>query len=79
MDLEKVKRIVWVTQEDYNYIEELYRKLIHEYNKQAILLETNKASEKNDGPKLGDIISLLREQSAIGDEEIQKFAARFVK
>ncbi len=73
-------RIVFVTQEDYEYIEELYRRIIHEYRVQAELAGVKPIKGESDSkPMFGHVISFLREHSAFGDKEIQNFVARFVK
>ncbi len=73
-------RIVFVSQEDYEYIEELYRKITREYRVQAGLARVKPIKGESDNkPKFGHVISFLREHSAFSDKEIQNFAARFVK
>ncbi len=73
-------RIVFVSQEDYEYIEELYRRITHEYRVQAGLAGVKPIKGESDNKiKFGHVISFLREHSAFGDKEIQNFAAKFIK
>jgi hypothetical protein len=77
--LEIEGRTVIVTHEDYEYINELYKKLNHQYKVQDRLARVDSTSHENDMClKFGQTISFLIEHSAFGDKEIRAFAAKFV-
>ncbi len=80
MKKNKGLKVVRVTPEDDEYIEELYKKITYAYKSAAALAGVNPTiGKKGQGPKLRHVISFLREHAVYGDREIQNFAARFVK
>ena len=75
------KELVCVTPKDDKYIEELYKKIVAEYNKQAAIagIKTTGINWKGyTGPKITHIVSFLREHSVFDDKDIKKFAAKFI-
>jgi len=73
-------KVVCVTPEDHEYIEELYKKIIDAYKSMAALAGVKPTiGKKGQGPKMRHVISFLREHAVYGEGEVQKFAARFVK
>ncbi len=80
MKPENKTKVVCVTPDDHKFIEELYEKIINEYRIRSALAGIKPTTgKKGKGPKVRHVVSFLREHSAFGDIEIQKFAARFVK
>jgi hypothetical protein len=80
MKKNKGLKVVRVTPEDDEYIEELYKKITGAYKSAAALAGVNPTTGKKwQGPKIRDVVSFLREHAVYGDREIQNFADRFVK
>ncbi|WAM22519.1 MAG: hypothetical protein OI715_00075 (plasmid) [Candidatus Methanoperedens sp.] len=80
MKKNKEIKVVRVTPEDDEYIEELYKKITDAYKSAAALAGVNPTpGKKGQVPKIRHVVSFLREHAVFGDREIQNFAARFVK
>ncbi len=78
--MEKTERkVVCVTAEDHEYIEELYKRITEAYKLMAELAGVKPTTgKKGQGPKMRHVISFLREHAVYGDREIENFAAKFV-
>ncbi len=80
MKPETKTKVVCVTPDDHKFIDDLYGKITEQYKAQAELAGIKPTiGKKGKGPKVRHVVSFLREHSAFGDVEIQKFAAKFVK
>ncbi len=73
-------KVVCVTEEDHEFIEELYGKITEQYKTQAVMAGIKPTTgKKGKGPKVRHVVSFLREHSVFGETEIRTFAERFIK
>ena len=80
METYEIKKVVCATQEDHEYVNDLWIKIIDAYKTAAALAGVKpKLGKRGDAPKMRHVVSFLREHAVYGEREIQNFAARFVK